>query len=386
MLKRTYFFLSCAVLIAVAGCDRKAKTDEAVGPKINGNTVTFPTHAPQLSTLTVAPAEASGQLIRRFTGRVTWDEDATVRIYSPVAGRVRSLEVTPGHRIEANAPLAKIDSPDFGQAQAELSKAKADLLLAERTLNRTKDLFEHGAAARKDLDNAENMYESTKAESQRAEAKLALYGVTESSSKVDQLFILRSPLAGVVVEKNVNPGQELRPDMMLANASQLLVPQFVVTEPRQLWVLLDVTEMDMATLKPGLPLRILSRAFPDKVFSGHLDLLGNGLDATTRTIKARGSVDNRDQLLKAEMYVTVEVDVDAADEGAVAVASGAVFTKDSLNYLFVETGSGSFERREVVTGVEGAGKISIRKGLKAGDRVVVQGSLLLESMLEGGGS
>lgn len=247
------------------GCSRPAKAPDTPVPKVEGERITFSPKAPQLAALLVGPVENAETLKRRFTGRLTWNDDATVRIYTPVAGRVKKIDVKLGDRLPEGGALAEIESPDFGQAQADLRKANADAHLAEQTLTRERDLFEHGAIPRKDLETAENAYESARSESQRAAAKLSLYGAN-ATDVVDQLYILKTPMAGIVVERNANPGQELRSDMMLANDPHLLLPQFVVSDPTQLFLWLDINEMDAGALQAGMPLRVMSRAFPDKVF------------------------------------------------------------------------------------------------------------------------
>jgi len=369
-------------VLAVTGCDRATGAAEAPAATISGDQIAFPLTAPQLSSLVVTAATARSASVLRLTGHLVWDEDRTVRIYTPVGGRVRSANVDVGDTVAPGAVLAVLDSPDFGQAQADARKAAADLELAERTLARLRELFEHGAAARKDLDAAENAATDAQAERDRALAKLALYGSPAAGSG-DQIFSLRAPLGGVVVDKNINPGQELRPDLMLANAAPLLAPQFVVSDPRRLWMLLDVAETDLAALHPGQELRVLSRAYPGAVFPGRLDLVGNALDPATRTVKARGSVENGDGRLKAEMYVTVEI-VGEVQAGA-DIPSEAVFLKDNKSYVYLERGPGRFERREVRLGAETDGRIAVLAGLPAGQRVVTEGCLLLQSMMDAGG-
>jgi cobalt-zinc-cadmium efflux system membrane fusion protein len=370
------------VAIAITGCGRTTSTTDAPSATVNGNLIVFPVSAPQLSSLVIAAATARSGSVLRLTGRLVWDEDKTVRIYTPVGGRVRSVNVELGAAVAPEAVLAVLDSPDFGQAQADARKATADLALAERTLTRLRDLFEHGAAPRKDLDAAENAEADAQAERDRASAKLALYG-SPTAGTGDQIFSLRTPLGGVVVDKNINPGQELRSDLMLANATQLLAPQFVVSNPRQLWVLLDVAETDLSAIHPGQSLRVLSRAYADAVFSGHLDLVGDALDPATRTVQARGSVENSDGRLKAGMYVTVEI-VGEAQSG-VEVPSAAVFLKDDKSYVYLERGPGRFERSEVKLGTETDGRIAVLSGITAGQRVVTEGCLLLQSTIDSGG-
>jgi cobalt-zinc-cadmium efflux system membrane fusion protein len=171
---------------------------------------------------------------------------------------------------------------------------------------------------------------------------------------------------------------------MLANAPQFTNPQFVVTDPKHLWLFLDADEFTVTQLSPGQPVLIHTKAYPDRIFSGHLEIIGHELDPTTRTIKVRCRVDNPDTLLSAEMYVTV--DVTATTAAGVEISSKAIFLKDNRSYVFVETGRGKFQRRGVKLGVESNGRTTILDGLEAGDRVVSEGCLLLESILEGDNS
>lgn len=380
-------FLLCAIpfVVDVSGCNRQLAAERAgPQPKIEGNRVILPASSPALTTAPAVLVDRGASGRTHLTGRLVWDEDATVRVYTPVAGRIRRLRANVGDRVAANGPLAEIDSPDFGQAQADAHKADADLVMTQRALERARELFAHGAAPQKDVEAAEDAVAGAQAEQERAASRLALYGAADART-VDQLFTLRSPLAGIVVERNVNLGQELRSDLMLANAPQLLAPQFIVSDPRRLWVMLDVTEMDMPLLQAGQRLHISTRALPGRTFDGTLDSVGQALDPSTRTVKARGSVDNSDLSLKAEMYVDVEVDADGNAAPAVAVASPAVVSKDDRQYVFVETAPNVYERREVQVGTESSGRVFLLHGVRPGERVLVDGSLLIEDLLDSGG-
>ena len=384
MTKTFLTLLSAFTVVLLAACTRTPKPAEPASVTVSGDVVTFPANSPQRTSLRVAAVQASPVEVHRATGRLVWDEDATVRIYTPLAGRVESVDVTLGARVEKDAPLARLYSPDYAQAQADARKTAADFQLAERALARAKDLFEHGAVARKDVEAAEDAEAGSRAEQQRAAARIAHYGAAPDGAVNDE-FILRTPMAGVVVEKNINQGQELRPDQVLANAPQLFAPHLVISDPRRLWVRLDVTETQMGLLQLGQVLRISSRAFPGRIFEGRLESIGQSLDPTTRTLNARGVVDNLDLLLKAEMYVDVELDTTSAGSTAVVVASSAVFTKDGRHFVFVETAPGAFKRREIEPGGESDNRILVREGLQVSDRVLVEGCLMVEATLETGG-
>ena len=249
--------------------------------------------------------------VTHVTGRLYWNEETTVGVFTPVAGRVTKILVDLGHSIKVGQPLAEIDSPDFAQALATTRTAVGNLAAADKAYSRSKELLEHGSAAVKDVEAAQAAYVAAMAERDRAEAVLANYGGSDKGTNA--VYILRSPIAGVLVEKNINPGQELRADAMLANAPNLFAPSFVVSDPTKLWLQLDVAESDLAALQPGLRLQIHARSFPDKIFDGVVDRIGATMDPNTRTIKIRGTVNNPDKLLKAEMYVLVDV-VQASDQ------------------------------------------------------------------------
>jgi cobalt-zinc-cadmium efflux system membrane fusion protein len=373
---------SLLIAISLTDCKERQNSSDAPAPKIEGDKITFSTNAPQLGYLTIEPAQERKAAAVGLYGRLAWDDDVTVRVYSPVAGRVIAIPVEVNQRVAAGDALAALDSPDFGQALANARTAVGNLAAADKAFARAKELFTHGAAAQKDVEAAEAAYVAAKAERDRAEATLANYGGSDTST--NEIYFLRSPLAGVVVEKNISPGQEIRSDLMLANAPQFINPQFVVTDPARLWLFLDVDELIVTSLASGREVFIHTPAYPDKIFHGRLEIIGHELDPTTRTIKARCLVDNGDNLLRAEMYVTA--DVASSGTAGVDVPTKALFMKGEQHCVFVEIAPGQFERRTVKLGVESNGRTTVLDGISAGQRVVSEGSLLLESILEGDNS
>ena len=367
-----------ALCLMLAGCHPAKNEPEVPEAKVNGDTVIMATNSPQLAALTIEPVGAEQPAFVPLTGRLVWDEDATVRVFTPFAGIVRKLFVDLNQPVTKDMPLAEIQSPDFAQAQSEARKAASDLRRANQNLTRLRDLFEHGAAPRKDLESSEADYASAQAEQDRAETRLAIYGSTTTST--NQSFLLPSPLTGILVERNVTPGQEVRPDQMLANMPQFTAPLFVVTDPSRLWIQIDATELDLPHLRPGRELTFNSRAFPGQVFTGRVDTVSEFIDSNTRTIKVRGTVDNAARLLKAEMFVSVTLP-DGQTPGA-SVPAKAVFLNGDKHYVFVEEQPGQFARREVQIGPEQNGRVLIMAGVQLGQRVVTDGCILLQQLLK----
>jgi cobalt-zinc-cadmium efflux system membrane fusion protein len=368
-----------ALAWALIGCSPAHTATETAETRVAGDIVVIPTNAPQCAALTVEPVERETQQAVRLTGRLVWDENATARVFSPFAGIVRTLVAEINQPVAKGQPLAVVQSADFGQAQADLRKATSDFRRAERNLTRAQELFEHGAAPRKDLDTAEADYASSTAEKERTEQRLAIYGALGTST--NSAFLLPSPLDGILVERNVTPGQEVRPDQMLANMPQITAPLFVVTDPSRLWILIDATEEDLPHLQPGQSLSFSTRAFPNQTFTGTVAVVSEFLDPTTRTVKVRGMVDNSTRQLKAEMFVNLTLPDPRKAHGA-SVPQKAVFLKGDKHYVFIEEQPGQFARQEVQIGPEQEGQIAILAGLNAGQRVVTDGCVLLQQLLK----
>jgi cobalt-zinc-cadmium efflux system membrane fusion protein len=363
---------------ASSGCHSSKESAPDLDTQVKDDKISIQTNSSKLSAITIEEAVPSSKTAIKLAGRLIWDEDLTVRVFTPFAGIVRRLYPEINQPVEKGAPLVEIQSPDFGQALADARKAESDFRRAEQALSRARDLFDHGAGPKKDVENTEADFVIAKAERDRSAGRLAIYGANIEESK--QGFLLPSPLSGVLVEKNVNPGQEVRPDQMLANIPQVTAPLFVITDPSRLWIQIDATEVDLPHLKPGRMFTFTSRAFEGQTFTGRVDVVSEFIDPATRTIKVRGTVENSQRQLKAEMFVNVNLPGDGA--GSVSVPSKAVFLNGEKHYVFIEEQPGQFSRHEIAVGAEQDGHVMVRSGIQAGQRVVTDGCILLQQSLK----
>lgn len=361
----------CAILL---GCDADGGKALVGRPTVDGDRVVFPQDSPQLGAIVTEVAKPAGTGSLRLPGRLAWDEDQTVRLFPAFSGRVVKIFVKPGDTVKAGQILAQLASPDFGQAQADARKAASELALAEKSLARVRELATGGVAPQKDLNAAEAEYARAQAEAARASGRVRLYG--SASEAVDQSFALKSPIAGTVVERNINPGQELRSDLVLANAA----PMFVITNPSRLWVFLDATEHDLPFLKRGEPLALHSDAYPEETFEAIIETIADFVDSQTRTIKVRGALANPDHKLKGEMFVTARIET--APASGVVVPAKAVFLQGTRHFVFVEEAPGRYTHVEVKIGAESDGSLPVTQGLRKGQRVVVEGNLFLQQLYQ----
>lgn len=349
-------------LLLVAGCSGEPEAAKESTIKVDGEHVLL-AEPDKATFLKLALVEKDKGGLLRLPGRLVWNEEKTVRVFPQLGGRVQSLTVDVGNTVKTGQVLAVLASPDYGQALADARKARADAQVATQALERSRQLREAGVVAEKDWQLAEAGAVAAKAEAERATHRLAGLG-----GEGDGSYALRSPLPGVVVERNANPGMEFRPE-------QAGVPLFVVTDPASLWIQVDAGEADLARLKAGEPLLIESRQYPGERFRGVIRHVADFVDPTTRTIKVRGEVPNTDRRLKGEMFVNALVELPATQ--VLRAPAAAVFLFDKQRYVFVEEAPGRYRRQAVQTGAERDGWIDIEAGVKEGDKLVVEGNLYL---------
>jgi membrane fusion protein, heavy metal efflux system len=370
---------SWLLVLLLAACKPAPVIEKDPFPiKLEKNTLHFTPGDPQTKVLVVQPAKESDKVVLHLTGKLVWNEDVTTNVFSPLAGRVASIKGERGQQVQVGDILARITSPDFGQAQADAAKAESDLALAKQVLDRTQELVKQGVLPQKELDAANTSFLDAKSDRDRAVERLAVWG--GKGRDVDGAFALKAPMAGIIVDRNVQPGQEIRSDSILANSAEAAAPLFIISDPESLVVMLDVSEQDLSNLQVGQKLEIRSRAYGDQVFDGELKLIGQSLNPATRTVVAKGKVANPKKLLKAQMYVNVNVVTQVPKMPLVPLK--AVFLRDGNACVFVRTSENAFEMRQIVTAAEDAGSVFVSKGLAADEKVVSEGALVLESLLD----
>jgi membrane fusion protein, heavy metal efflux system len=358
--------LSLATLTLLGACQDKAEPVAAAPlPIIQDKQLRYPAGHPQLPLLVSTAALQAQNIAIELPAKLVWNEEKTQRVYPAFAGRVTRIGADVGQPVKAGQVLAELASPEFGAAQADTSRAQADATLTKLALQRQRELFEAGVVARKDLEQAEAEAARTQAEVARAQARTSLYG---SSTGVNQQLGLRSDMAGVVVERNLNPGQEVRPDGASA-------PLFVVSDPSVLWVSIDAQEADVRDLRPGAKVQLLVPSLPDQKLQATISAVTDQIDPNTRTIKIRATVANPQRWLKNEMLAKVRYPRQVGN--SIEVPATAVFLRGNQHYVFVQSQAGVFEPRDVTVSYEGAQKVLLSAGLKEGEQVVSQNGLLL---------
>ncbi|WP_374245011.1 efflux RND transporter periplasmic adaptor subunit [Zoogloea sp.] len=378
-MKRTPLIVVLVAAIAAGAWhlrpDAPAKPDEPAiqRPSAEPGVLRFPTAAPQLAQIkTDRAALAPVPMDEPLAARISYDENATARLIAPIAGRVVEIHANIGDTVKAGTVLAVLDAPELGTATADLAKAQADAQQKKSALDRARSLYQAEVIARRDLESAQSDAQQAQAEVERARLRLANLTPGGSVAAGSQRYPLRAPIAGVVATRHINPAMEARPD----NPE----PLFVVTDMSRLSVLVDVPERDLPIVTVGKSAQVEVSAYPHRNFTGKVVHVAPTLDPQTRRIQARVAVDNREGLLKPEMYAKVAILADSKEE-LPKIPTGALLVEGVKNYVFVERDAGVFEKREVTLAVQTRSHAYVWSGVKSGDKVVSVGALLLNAEL-----
>lgn len=361
--------LLTVLLIGLWGVSPAIAADKTVSAPRAANEIVLTAGSPQLTSLKVEPVtEIPVPVTEPLNGKIIFDENRTARIFSPVAGRALTIKAQVGDSVNAGQALLLMDSPEVGGAVADARKAQADMQLKQQALARSRMLVEGGVLAKKEVEVAQADWASAHAESARASARLKNLGVSTAAN--DQ-FALRSPITGVVVDRKINPGSEVRTD-----AAE---PLFIVTDPTHLWASIDLPERDLSRISPGQKLSVQVDAYPDEVFNGEVKTIGIMVDPTTRRIPVRCSVESRGKL-KPEMYARI-TPLDNGQHRVIRLPNSALITEGLYSYVFVEEQPLHFKKRKVTLDLQRREYATVKAGLQVGERVVVVGAILLNSEL-----
>jgi cobalt-zinc-cadmium efflux system membrane fusion protein len=362
-----------ALLLAaalVAGCgDAKSsppgKSAAPPGAAVNPVTIVHPEYRTRTALL-------------ETTAKVQFNEEQLVRINAPVTGRVLEVLARPGEVVEPGHPLFVLDSPDLGQAKSDYAKAVSDLARSEKALSLAKELLEIKAIAAKDIREAENDSNKAMAERERAAARLRTLGIRADQLKdiadradASTTVTVRAPRSGVIVERNISPGQ-----VVAYGQSDTPVSLFVIADLSAMWVLVDVYEPDVPKVKRGQVVRVVLPCCPQDKYEGTITNIGASVDKESRTLKVRAVVRNPGGVLKAEMFVKAVIDIGASQ--ALSLPQSAIQRTDATTFVLRETAKGEYERRIVKTGGDFDGMTEILDGLTPQDRVVSTGGVLLK--------
>lgn len=318
--------------------------------------------------------------VMTVNGMIVSHPDRTVAISTRIEGKVLGAWGLPGEQVEKGEKLVEIRSLELESLQTNLIQAWNRLGLANTDRDLSRELAARKAIALKDLLKKEMEQRQAAREVEGLEARLRLIGVAESeieqmksARQASPVLMLRSPISGVIVERNVVLGETVKPEQIL----------FRLADLRRILAEGEAFESQAALLRRGLPVRLAVVAFPGRKFVGRVTSIGAAVDPEKRTIRFLAEVDNPpDASLRPNMFAQVTV-VTREQSRVLAIPLAAIISDGGEEVVFVAAADG-YERRLITIGHRDDRYAEVKDGLVRGERVVTTGKRQLEALYRKG--
>jgi cobalt-zinc-cadmium efflux system membrane fusion protein len=320
-------------------------------------------------------------------GVIALDERRTTRIGSLVEGLLLETDADVGDRVAAGQILATMHSTVVHEAWAAYRKAIADrrrldteMAYAAAAHERARRLYADKAVSLQEVQradanrvSAEESLDIGRTEVRRSEEELQHLGITNAddpTGESGEQIPVKTPAAGVVLERLVTPGTAVTPG----------TPLYVVSDLSMLWALIEIDESLLSHVHVGQPVQVRVAAYPQVAFDGVVALIGDMVNSKTRRVTVRCTVKNADGRLKPQMYATAFIREGVPRE-VLTVPSQAIQTIEGRPTVFVAEPGGRFRPRAIETGRTFDTDVEVRTGLRAGEHIAVTGSFVLKSEL-----
>lgn len=381
--------LVSAALVVLIGCGTKPDTTNQETatrvPEAASSTgeVRLPVNSPQLQRIKVATVQAARVALDEVVapGKIESNPNRISRVVMPVAGRVTRVMVAVGDAVTEGQPLLTIQSPDastatstYQQTLARLGETRATLAKAEADLSRVKDLYAGRAIAQKEVVSAEAALAQAKSAGEQAQAtqdeslrRLEILGVKPGDT--NPTIQVRAPLAGKILDLSVTSG-EYRNDTS--------APLMTIADLSSVFMAADVPESQIRLVTRGETVKITLSAYPDEVFTGTVARIADVVDPLTRTIKVRAALNNAQGRLRPDMFG--EIRHEETFKRVPVVPSSAVVQSDKRSIVYREKSEGVYEPVTITFGKQDGDRVPVLTGLAAGDRIVIDGGMLLKGV------
>ena len=368
--------LAAVIVISCAGCSSRTDESSQAASVTPRNVTLTATQRQHIHLYAVAPS--SYRKTTEATGVVDFDNDQATSVLAPFSGPVSRVLVSLGAHVTKGEPLAMVESPDFAAAISAYSKALVTVRNTRRLADADKDLVQHNGVSRREEEQAQT--DAANAEADRDAARQALVALNVDAKTINGIQagrsvsriegLIRSPVTGTVVEKQITPGQLLQAGT---------TPCFTVADLSRVWVMAQIFGSDIASVSLGDPAEVVT-GIDSKDFSGTVDNISAWVDPDTRSVAARVVVENPGEFLKKQMYVRVLIHSSQQSSGLLIPVSAVLRDDENLPFVYVAEPDGSFAQRHVTLGYRTGDQYDIPDGLRAGDLVVVEGGIFVQFM------
>jgi membrane fusion protein, heavy metal efflux system len=362
--------------LVLAGCSPR-KDGAAETSSITASNVTLTPAQQQNIHLTTVELSKYHKTVDT-TGTVDFDNDQATTILAPMSGPVSKLLVSLGDQVKAGQPLAEVDSPDFAVAISTYRKALATAKITRKLAEQDQELAEHHGVSLREAEQANIDAANARADTEAAYQQLVSLNVDPQTIKAIQeeksasavKGLIRSPIAGAVVDRPITPGELLQAGV---------TPCFTVADLSRVWVMAHLFGPNLDSVSLGDPAEVLT-GMGSESFAGTVNNIAAVVDQDTRSVAVRVVADNPRDALKQQMYVRVLIHSKTETPGLLAPVSAILRNEENLPFVYVAQPAGGFARQRVTLGYRDGDRYDITSGLKAGDRVVADGGLFVQFM------
>ena len=373
---RPVAIVAMATVISFTACSPKTDNNSQTSSVTASNVTLTSAQRENIHLYTVQLAKFRKTI--ETTGAVDFDSDQATSVLAPFSGPVSRLLVSLGAQVKEGDPLAAVDSPDFATAISTYRKALATAQTDRRLADLDKDLIQHHGVAQREAEQAET--DAINAEADRDAARQVLVSLKVQPQIIKDIQegrpisrlegIIRSPIAGTVVEKLITPGALLQAGT---------TPCFTVANLSRVWVMAQLFGSELASISPGDPAEVIT-GIGSNHFSGTVDNISALVAPDTRSVAVRVVVKNPGDFLKKGMYARVLIQAREESSGLLVPVSGVLRDDENLPFVYVAQPDGSYARQHVTLGYRAGDQYEIGAGLHDGDRIVVEGGIFVQFM------
>jgi len=301
-----------------------------------------------------------------IVGKITFDQEKVVHIFPLVSGNVTEVKVSLGSYVEKGQVLAVIKSSEMAGANNDLVTAKSNVAIAQKNLAAATDMYKSGIMSEREFTSAQKDLDKAQSELNRASTVVSIYGNGAND------YVVKSPINGYIVEKFVNENMQIRQD----NNTNL----FTISDLTKVWALANVYESDISQISVNENVEVTTISYPDKKIIGKIDKIYNVLDPDTKTMKVQIQLDNKDYLLKPEMFVSAVVHHKTDNTMLAIPANSTIFDRNQY-WVLVFKDKCNIQSRKINIVTTNSLSTYIKSGLEVGDRVITSRQLLIYNAL-----
>ncbi len=368
MLKRLIPVGIAAVVLCVSSCKGRETENTRTTFIIKGDTVHITDSnilSTRIKTGQVKQEAYSKEVIT--AGTVQAIPTRFAYIAPPFPGRVVKSHITLGQKVHPHTPLFDINAPEFMTVQKEFFQAQSERELAVKDLKRKEDLIKYGVGSQKELEEAQNALMIAEKEYENARAAIRVFQTDPENMVFGEPMVVRSPIAGEIIENNIITGQYLNDDAEYVA---------IVADLSEVWVTAQVKERDIRFIHVADDMDIHISALPGEPIRGKVFHIDESIDEETRSIKVLSVCNNKEGLLKLGMFATVHF-LDEPQQ-AIVIPDKALLQDENHAYVFVQYTENCFVKRPVEVEVTKDGKAIIAAGLNPGDVIISEGGYYLK--------